>query len=97
MSRTYRRKNCEYEEARTSDWIWREDGTYYYVKGSKADIAKFHSDTNYWVWPGCGSVGKWGKKIFARETRFKNKELLDRSIREYNDKPMFIPYYHPYR
>lgn len=97
MSRTYRRKNSTEEWRITCPYERLEDGTYIDLPPTKYDIAKFYSDTNRVLYPGYGSCGKWRKKIFARGMRFKNKEILDLAVREYNDEPMFIPYYHPYR
>lgn len=97
MSRTYRRKNSPDEWWVCSDTIWYNDGTWIDLPPTKRDLSRYHSDSTRWIYPGLGSAGKIAKKIFARSMRFKNKEILDASVRDCNDEPMFIPYYHPYR
>ena len=96
MSRTYRRKNsyeefyCTYEDDLCPlanggyDWHRR------FLKGKelKQALANYHSDTEQWSW----GVPTDFVRSKNRQLRSKNKAILNRGVRNYNDEPMFIPF-----
>jgi len=98
MSRTYRRKNAheEYSCTYEDDLVSLEGGGYdwhrRFLKGKelKQALADYHSDTSQWNW----NVPKDFIRAKNVEVRRKNKAIFDRSIRDDNDEPVFIPYIH---
>lgn len=99
MSKTYRRKNAHTEY----DYTYEREcdmtlycGLYYfnhyirYLEGDelKRSLAQYHSDMyNGW------SVHAYFRRDLNRKHRSKNKAILNRAVRQYNDEPMFIPDY----
>lgn len=96
MSRTYRRKNsyeefgCTYEddlvELSTDGYDWHR--RFLKDKELKHALAYYHSDSDTWSW----GVPAYFVRSKNRQLRSKNKAILNRSVHNCNDEPMFIPF-----